>query len=236
LFDFNGILFFPVTPFTADGEVDVAVFGQHVKRGLDKGARIVFAACGTGEYFALDDAEAGRVITEAVARCAGRAPVFVGAGGGVGPARTRIAQAAAAGADGVLLFAPDGLIGGTAGLVEYVTAVAETSELPIIAYQRGAMRFDVPATVQLAGLPQVIGLKEGLGDIELVRRQVATVQEVRPDFVFINGLPTAELTMAAYRSVGVEYYSSAVFAFAPDIAVAFNQGAFALKVGHRVLD
>ncbi|MBB6078761.1 dihydrodipicolinate synthase/N-acetylneuraminate lyase [Streptomyces paradoxus] len=42
-------------------------------------------------------------------------------------------------------------------------------------------------------------------------------------FQFFNGLPTAEMTAPAYRGVGVELYSSAVFAFAPEIALAFHR-------------
>lgn len=43
------------------------------------------------------------------------------------------------------------------------------------------------------------------------------------DFQFFNGLPTAEMTAPAYRGIGVELYSSAVFAFAPEIALAFHR-------------
>ncbi len=43
------------------------------------------------------------------------------------------------------------------------------------------------------------------------------------DFQFFNGLPTAEMTAPAYKGIGVELYSSAVFAFAPEIALAFHR-------------
>ena len=75
-------------------------------------------------------------------------------------------------------------------------------------------------------MPGVIGLKDGLGDIDLMQRIVLAVRrEVGDDFLFFNGLPTAELTMGAYRGLGVELYSSAVFAFAPEIATAYLNGA-----------
>ena len=52
------------------------------------------------------------------------------------------------------------------------------------------------------------------------------VSAVRPpgesDFLFFNGMPTAEMTQLAYRAIGVPLYSSAVFCFAPDIALAFH--------------
>lgn len=52
------------------------------------------------------------------------------------------------------------------------------------------------------------------------------------DFRFFNGLPTAEMTAPAYRGIGVELYSSAVFAFAPEIALAFHR---ALTEGDQAL-
>lgn len=57
--------------------------------------------------------------------------------------------------------------------------------------------------------------------IELLSRQVQAIQQVRENFLFINGLPTAEVSMAAYSAVGYTRYSSAVFAFAPALSQAF---------------
>ena len=52
------------------------------------------------------------------------------------------------------------------------------------------------------------------------------------DFLFFNGMPTAETTQQAYRAVGVPLYSSATFAFAPDLALAFYN---ALETGNEEL-
>lgn len=42
-------------------------------------------------------------------------------------------------------------------------------------------------------------------------------------FGFLNGLPTAELSVQAYRAIGVESYSSAALCFVPAIATAFHR-------------
>jgi 5-dehydro-4-deoxyglucarate dehydratase len=72
-----------------------------------------------------------------------------------------------------------------------------------------------------------VGLKDGVGDLELLHRTVRAVRgTARPSpfpFQFFNGLPTAEMTVHAYRGLGVPLYSSAVFAFAPEIALAFHR-------------
>jgi 5-dehydro-4-deoxyglucarate dehydratase len=41
-------------------------------------------------------------------------------------------------------------------------------------------------------------------------------------FQFLNGLPTAELSAAAYAAIGITAYSSAVLTFVPEIATAFH--------------
>ncbi|MEU4510540.1 dihydrodipicolinate synthase family protein, partial [Nonomuraea wenchangensis] len=130
--------------------------------------------------------------------------------------------ARAAGADGLLLMPPYLAQGPAHGFRAYVEAIA--AELPVIIYQRGSVVLEPEAVVELAGVPGVIGLKDGLGDIDRMQRTVLAVRETHPDFLFFNGLPTAELTMPAYRGIGVELYSSAVFAFAPEIAKAYLNG------------
>jgi 5-dehydro-4-deoxyglucarate dehydratase len=68
----------------------------------------------------------------------------------------------------------------------------------------------------------VIGFKDGVGDIGTTQLVVLAVRDTgREDFLFFNGLLTAEVTQAAYRAIGVPLYSSAVFAMAPEIANGF---------------
>jgi dihydrodipicolinate synthase/N-acetylneuraminate lyase len=76
---FDGVLFFPVTPFDAAGEVELGVFREHVSTRLEHGPGAVFPACGTGEFHALTVAEALSVTRAAVEVTAGRVPVVAGA-------------------------------------------------------------------------------------------------------------------------------------------------------------
>lgn len=218
----DGVLFFPVTPFGTDGGLVEDVLAEHVARGVEAGAGGVFVACGTGEFHALEPAEVERAVAVAVEATAGRVPVFSGAGGPL-PTTKRIADAAArAGADGLLLLPPYLVTNPPKGLVRYVTEVAEASELPLIVYQRNNAVFTPETAVEIASLPNVIGFKDGLGDIDLLQRIVLAVRSaVDEPFQFFNGLPTAELTVPAYRGIGVDLYSSAVFCFAPEISLGF---------------
>lgn len=220
----NGVLFFPVTPFDSTGEVDYGRLAEHIDRGVAAGPGGVFIACGTGEFHALGLEEFGRIVRCAVETVAGRVPVFAGAGGSLVQAKEFAVSAKANGADGVLLLPPYLVTMPPAGLAEYTRSVAAAADLPLIVYNRGNAVFDEVSAVEVAELPTVIGFKDGTGDLDNVSRIVIAVKEALGDtkeFLFFNGLPTAEITQQAYRAIGVTLYSSATFAFAPELALAF---------------
>jgi 5-dehydro-4-deoxyglucarate dehydratase len=219
---FSGLLFFPITPFRGDGEVDLDELAAHVERGVSAGAGGVFVACGTGEFSALEPDEYAGVVATAVEVIGRRLPVFAGAGGPVRAARRFCDIAADKGADGVLLLPPYLTEATGSGLVDYVGA-ATREDLPAIVYNRANARFGEHSAVAVARLPQVIGFKDGVGDLEEMIRIVRAVRDTLGEqpFHFFNGLPTAEVTQRAYRAIGVPLYSSAVFAFAPRIALAY---------------
>lgn len=231
--DFDGVLFFPVTPMTASGDVDLDALAQHIAKGVEAGPGGVFIACGTGEFHALEDEEFGAVVRTAVDVVAGRVPVYAGAGGSVAQAKHFALAAKAAGADGLLLLPPYLVEVPQPGLVDYTRAVAEATDLPVIVYNRNNARFTEASAVAVAKIPNVVGFKDGTGNFDQVARIVAAVTtQVDPDFLFFNGLPTAETTQLAYRAIGVPLYSSATFAFAPDLALAFYN---ALESGNTQL-
>ncbi|MBT2235747.1 5-dehydro-4-deoxyglucarate dehydratase [Nonomuraea sp. NEAU-A123] len=220
----DGVLFFPVTPYGTDGDIAEQIVAEHVAQGVAAGAGGVFTACGTGEFNALDLADYTKVVAASVTATGGRVPVFAGAGGPLPTAKALARAAADNGADGLLLMPPYLVTAPPDGLVRYVREVASAGGLPVIIYQRGTARFSPSAVATLAQVPEIIGFKDGLGDFDLLQRIILTVRRSTDrEFTFFNGLPTAELTVPAYRGLGVTLYSSAVFAFAPEIALAFHK-------------
>ncbi|MFJ6556689.1 5-dehydro-4-deoxyglucarate dehydratase [Streptomyces luteogriseus] len=222
---FHGVLFFPVTPFAADGSLNEERLARHIESGVAAGAGGVFVACGTGEFHALSAEEIERATRVAVTTTAGRVPVLAAAGGPTPVARDQAARVERAGADGILLLPPYLVSAPQQGLVRYVEEVIAATDLPVVFYQRGTARLTAETAAEIAALPGVVGLKDGIGDIERMHRIVRAVRAVpgTEDFQFFNGLPTAEMTAPAYKGVGVDLYSSAVFAFAPEIALAFHR-------------
>ncbi|WP_420032994.1 5-dehydro-4-deoxyglucarate dehydratase [Streptomyces sp. cg28] len=221
----SGPLFFPVTPYGPDGAVDVDTYRTHVRRGVEAGAAAVFACCGTGEFHALTPEEFEACVAAAVEATDGRVPVVAGAGYGTALAVHYARAAERAGADGLLAMPPYLVVAGQEGLLRHYTELAEATSLDLVVYQRDNAVFTPETVVALARHPKVIGLKDGLGDLDLMQRTVSAVRAsgVRDDFLYFNGLPTAELTMPAYRGLGITLYSSAVFCFAPEIAQVFHK-------------
>lgn len=236
----DGPLFFPVTAYGPDGGLDLDVFRAHVRQGVEAGAAAVFACCGTGEFHALTPEEFGACVAAAVEETAGRVPVVAGAGYGTALAVQYAKLAERAGADGLLAMPPYLVVADQEGLLSHYTALAAATSLETIVYQRDNAVFTPATVVALSRVDGIIGLKDGVGDLDLMQRILSAVRTEEPgrDFLYFNGLPTAELTGLAYRGIGVTLYSSAVFAFAPDIALAFYR---ALATGddttvNRLLD
>jgi 5-dehydro-4-deoxyglucarate dehydratase len=223
----DGVLFVPVTPFTAAGDVDLDKLAAHVAKGVDAGPGGVFIACGTGEFHALESGEFAAVVRTAVEVVAGRVPVYAGAGGSVAQAKVFATAAEAAGADGILLLPPYLVSMPQAGLVAYTREVAAATTLPVIVYNRANARYTEASAVEVAQIANVVGFKDGTGDIDMVGRIVRAVTDALAEsgkpFQFFNGLPTAEVSQQAYRAIGVTLYSSATFAFAPELALAFYE-------------
>jgi 5-dehydro-4-deoxyglucarate dehydratase len=221
----SGLLAFPLTPFDDGLVVDLDVFGELVEQHIGDGANALFAACGTGEFSALAPDEVRDLLRVARQVSAGRVPVWVGAGGGPAMARAGVAMAEEERADGVLLFPPYLVSGPQAGLLDHIRYVAAARHVPVIVYNRPPAVFTPRTARALLDVPNVVGYKDGYGDVDLMTRVVTTIRRAdhakAGTFQFFNGLPTAEVSAPAYRTIGVPVYSSAVHCFVPEIAVAF---------------
>src|SRR5690349_5429420 len=214
----HGVLSFPLTSFHDDGTLDPDGFRAHLATQLEWGPGAVFPACGTGEFFSLDEDEYRQVVTIAVQEAGGRVPVVAGIGYGWAQAVRFARIAEEAGADALLVL-PHYLVAAPQdGLVAQLEQLAARTPLPLIAYQRGQVSFGVAAFRRITAIPGVIGLKDGHSDLDRLQRLTLAAPE---DFLFFNGASTAEIQARAYATVGVPAYSSAVHAFAPEIANAF---------------
>ncbi|OLF09937.1 5-dehydro-4-deoxyglucarate dehydratase [Actinophytocola xanthii] len=215
----SGLLSFPVTHFDADLRFDEPRYREHLawQSGFDVAG--LFAAGGTGEGFSLTTAEVDRVVRVAVDEVAGRVPVIAPATGATAVAVEQARSAQQAGASGVLLFPPYLTEAGQRGLVEHVGAVCRATELGVIVYSRANAVLHDATVVELAERhPNLVGLKDGVGDIERLTRTYAKVGD---RLAYIGGLPTAETFALPLLQLGMSTYSSALYNFLPEFALRF---------------
>jgi 5-dehydro-4-deoxyglucarate dehydratase len=215
----SGLLSFPVTDFSANGDFDPTSFAKRLEWLAPYGASALFVAGGTGEFFSLEPTEYSGIVKTAVDTCRGGVPILAGAGG---PTRQAIAyaqQAQQQGAAGILLLPHYLTEASQAGLVAHVEAICKSLRLGVVVYNRNVCRLHAASLEQLAErCPNLIGFKDGIGDIELM---VTIRRRLGERLTYLGGLPTAEVYAAAYRAIGVPVYSSAVFNFIPRTAMQF---------------
>ncbi|WP_148254224.1 5-dehydro-4-deoxyglucarate dehydratase [Aidingimonas lacisalsi] len=215
----DGLLSFPVTDFDSDGHFDEASYRRRLEWFVSHEISAVFVAGGTGEFFNLTLDEYRRIVKAAVEVVDGKLPVIASAGLSIGSARAFAQAAEEAGADGLLLMPPYLTECPQDGLVEYARQVCAATSLSIIYYNRGNGVLQADAVQRLAtACPNLVGLKDGKGDMQLLNKIVKTVGD---RLVYVGGVPTAEIYAEAYLSIGVNTYSSAVFNFVPEMAVTF---------------
>ena len=215
----SGLLSFPVTHFTADGEFHEASYRSHLQWLSDTKLAALFAAGGTGEYFSLTLEEYSRVVSAAVSETAGTMPILSGCGYGTRTAIEFAKSAENAGASGLLLFPPYLVNPDQEGLFRHVKAVCNATSLGVVVYNRdNAVATDTTIARMCDACPNLVGFKDGVGDLELMMKIYLRLGD---RLTYIGGLPTAETFALSYLEMGVTTYSSAIFNFMPKWATEF---------------
>lgn len=216
----SGLLSFPVTHFNSDDfSFNEVAYRANLNWLFEHEAAAMFAAGGTGEFFSLTPAEVDRVVRAAVEETGKKIPVIAPAGGGTAICIDYCRAAEAAGADGILLLPPYLTEASKDGVAAHVEAVCKSTKLGVIVYNRANQRLDEVELEKLVGrCPNLVGYKDGLGDIELMTRIYSRLGD---RLTYIGGLPTAETFALPYLEMGVTTYSSAIFNFVPKFALEF---------------
>jgi 5-dehydro-4-deoxyglucarate dehydratase len=202
-----------------DFSVDEEAYREHVAWIMQAKPGAVFSAGGTGEFFSLTPDEVEKASRAAAEVVNGSVPVLSAAGYGTAMAIDFVKRAERAGVDGVLLFPPYLVNASQAGLAAHTQAVCKATSLGVIVYNRDNAILDAETVARLCeACPNLVGLKDGVGDIELM---VRTRNLLGDRLVYLGGLPTAETFAGAYLAMGVATYSSALFNFMPKFARGF---------------
>jgi 5-dehydro-4-deoxyglucarate dehydratase len=223
----SGLLSFPVTAFDDQGNFNEEPYRRHVEWLAGFEAPVLFAAGGTGEFFSLAPSEIPGIVS-AAKEVAGDVAIVSGCGYGTTLAVEIAKSVEKVGADGILLL-PHYLIDAPQeGLYQHVKTVCRSVGIGVMVYNRDNAILHTDTLARLCDeCPNLVGFKDGSGDIGLVRQITATIGD---RLIYLGGMPTAELFAEAYLGAGFSTYSSAVFNFVPDLAVKFYK---ALRAGDR---
>ncbi|MDQ2665997.1 MAG: dihydrodipicolinate synthase family protein [Gemmatimonadota bacterium] len=215
----RGVLAPVVTPFTDDGEIDLAAFGSNLVAHLAAGVSGIVITGSTGEAALLDDNERSALVDRARHAVPNGVPLLVGTGSE--STRATIARTAAAaerGADGVLVVAPHyyGLAVTSTGLRDHFLRVADASAVPVVLYSIPKyMHFAIAPEVvaELARHQNIVGIKDSAGD----RAPFAQFLEAQSDsFTVLTG--NGGFFAEALRS-GARGGILAASLFAPEVTV-----------------
>ena len=222
-----GLLSFPVTHFDREGQFQPESYRRHIDWLAGFGAPVLFAAGGTGEFFSLSPTEIPGIV-RAAKEAAGRTSIVSGCGFGSHVGVELAREVEKAGADGILLLPHYMIDAPQEGLYQHVKRICQSVGIGVMVYNRDNSVLAVDTLKRLCDeCPNLIGFKDGTGDIGLVRQVTATMGD---RLTYLGGMPTAELFAEAYLGAGFTTYSSAVFNFVPQLAVEFYK---ALRGGDR---
>jgi 4-hydroxy-tetrahydrodipicolinate synthase len=166
-----------VTPFRADGSVDVERFRSLARHLLEHGSDGLVVAGTTGESPTLTDAERLELFEAAVDEAGGSATVVAGTGTYSTAHSVHLTeQAHERGVDGVLVVTPYYNTPPQRGIVEHFKAIAAVSDRPIVVYNipaRVVVNIEPETMVELAEIPTVTAVKQANDDLDQARRILA---------------------------------------------------------------
>ncbi|MFY0652818.1 MAG: 5-dehydro-4-deoxyglucarate dehydratase [Cyclobacteriaceae bacterium] len=215
----DGLLSFPVTDLTEDGQFNAATFADRLEWFISNKVSAIFVAGGTGEFFSLSSSEYKEIVEVTTKTVQGKVPTVSSIGRSIPEAIELAKVAEDSGIDGLLLMPPYLTECPQSGILDYARTIIQNTNLPVIYYNRANGTLKSEYVEKLAAdCPNLVGLKDGTGNIQELNDTIKTVGD---RLVYIGGVPTAEIISEAYMSIGVNTYSSAVFNFVPNLANHF---------------
>jgi 4-hydroxy-tetrahydrodipicolinate synthase len=221
---FGRVLTAMVTPFTADGSLDIDAAQRLAAHLVDSGNDGLVVSGTTGESPTTTDAEKERLLRAVLEAVGERARVVAG----VGTNDTRhtvelAAQAEKAGAYALLLVTPYYNKPPQDGIRRHFTAVADASGLPVMLYDipgRTGSPISTESLVRLAEHPRIVAVKDAKGDLYETSWVLA-----RTDLAYYSGDDLLNLAQLAVGATGfVSVIGHVVAGQLEEMAEAFFAG------------
>ena len=175
---FGRVLTAMVTPFDADGRLDLAKAEELATYLVDLGNDGLVVNGTTGEGPTTTDQEKTELVRAVVHAVGDRATIVAGAGTYDTAHSIHLArEAEKAGAHGLLLVTPYYSRPPQSGLVLHFSAIADATELPVMLYDippRSVIPIEVETLQRLAEHPRIVAVKDARNDLRAGTEVLAT--------------------------------------------------------------
>ncbi|MBX5447957.1 MAG: 4-hydroxy-tetrahydrodipicolinate synthase [Acidothermus cellulolyticus] len=207
---FGRVLTAMVTPFTADGSLDLDGAARLATYLVDHGNDGLVISGTTGESPTTTDDEKERLLRAVLDAVGDRATVVAGVGTNDTRHTIELAQRAEkAGAHGLLVVTPYYSKPPQAGLLAHFRQVADATGLPVMLYDipgRTGTAIEPETMVRLAEHERIVAVKDAKGDFEASSWVLA-----RTDLAYYSGDDKNTLPLLAIGAVGVVGVPTHVF-------------------------
>lgn len=199
---FGTLLTAMVTPFFADGSVDIDSAVKLAKKLVEEGNDGLVINGTTGESPTTHAPEKADLVAAVVQAVGDKAIVVAGAGSNDTKHAVRMAeQAAEAGAHGLLAVTPYYSRPSQRGIVAHMEAIADSTDLPVMLYDipgRTGVRISTESYVALNGHKNVVAVKDAGGDVS-----IAAVNIANTDLAWYSGDDGLYLPFLSVGGVGL---------------------------------
>jgi 4-hydroxy-tetrahydrodipicolinate synthase len=192
-----------VTPFDQNRNIDFDSLGRVLNSCAEKGVDYYVVLGTTGEASTLDKAEKAEVLKFVKENNPANLPIVYGLGGNnTNELLELVKETDLHGVDAILSVSPYYNKPPQEGIFQHYTVLADASPVPVILYNipgRTGSNITASTTLRLAEHPNIIGVKEGAGDLE----QAMEISNGKPeDFMLISGDDILTLPLIAVGAVG----------------------------------
>jgi 4-hydroxy-tetrahydrodipicolinate synthase len=199
---FGRVLTAMVTPFTADGDLDIDGAQRLASHLVDRGLDGLVVSGTTGESPTTSDAEKERLVRAVVEAVGDRARVVAGAGTNDTHHTIELCRSAEkAGAHGLLLVTPYYNKPPQPALVRHFQMAADATELPVMLYDipgRTGTAIEFDSFAALAQHERIIAVKDAKGDLFEGSRVMAET-----GLAYYSGDDALNLAWLTHGAVGV---------------------------------
>jgi 4-hydroxy-tetrahydrodipicolinate synthase len=181
---FRGTYTVMITPFDAEGAINLAATAEFVDWQIREGIHGLVPLGSTGEFLSMTDDERASVAETVIQTAAERVPVLVGTGAESTDDVIRYSrQAEALGADGVMIIPPFYSTPTEDELFEHYRRIGEAISLPIMIYNN-------PATANVDLTPRIVERLSRIDNVSYIKESTMDVTRIRDILDFCGGRMT----------------------------------------------